>query len=403
MKVRFPTKCWRMLCAIAFWSIFFSSSLLTLAGSDDPLASWKTGVKVSPVSPGPYHSIHAYYTLPPESPDGRWVLFYVSNTPEGYEGEIRIRERTSGKERVLARKVVVEDAHRAACQQWASGGRRVVFHNVLPSGEWVVMAVDVETGKDRLLVRGRQLGFGQPAHDVVPVYGPHWNPGEHRDLELVNVETGAIQSTRLTAEAVKQTYPDWVAKTFGDKPISIFAPMLSPDASRVFFKIATPAGGDYRSTSASIREGLLGYDLKKSALLFAPTKWGHPAWHPNSRDILEVNGRVIDSATGKARTLPNGRGFRGEHPSYSPDGMFVTRDMLADGEPLRGPRGSWAVLVADVHTGSYVSLHQFDNSKGAASWRRCHPHPAFSADGKRVYFNVSDGKWTQLYVAEVGR
>jgi WD40-like Beta Propeller Repeat len=30
-----------------------------------------------------------------------------------------------------------------------------------------------------------------------------------------------------------------------------------------------------------------------------------------------------------------------------------------------------------------------------------HPHPAFSPDGKRLYFNVSAGQWTRLHVAEV--
>ena len=39
-------------------------------------------------------------------------------------------------------------------------------------------------------------------------------------------------------------------------------------------------------------------------------------------------------------------------------------------------------------------------SASANSWRRSHPHPAFSPDGKRLYFNVSSGPWTQLHVAE---
>jgi hypothetical protein len=29
-----------------------------------------------------------------------------------------------------------------------------------------------------------------------------------------------------------------------------------------------------------------------------------------------------------------------------------------------------------------------------------HPHPVFSADGKRIYYNVSDGEFTRLHVAE---
>src|SRR5262245_20610888 len=103
----------------------------------DPLAAWAKA-KVSVVSPGTHHSMHAYFNTCPESPDGRWVLFYASTTVDGHQGEIRIRERASGKETVLARGLAVEDAHRVACQQWVSGGRRVVFHHVLANGQWVV-------------------------------------------------------------------------------------------------------------------------------------------------------------------------------------------------------------------------------------------------------------------------
>lgn len=383
-----------------FVSILVADSA-SVRAADEPLAAWQSGVKVAPVSGPDHHAIHAYFNTSPESPDGRWVLFYASTTAAGHEGEIRIRERATGKEIVLARDVATEDAHRAACQQWVSGGRRVVFHNVLKSGEWVVIAVDIATGKDRLLAKGRQLAFGQPAHDVVPLYGPHWRPGEHRGLELLNVETGAIQETSLTADAVAKAYPEWVSKQFGDKPISVFFPLLSPNLERVMFKVATPAGGDFRSKSASSRHGLLCYDLKKSTFLFQNDKWGHPAWHPDSRHILDVAGRVIDSDTGKVSVIPGCQGFRGEHPSYSPDGLLFTKDALADSAPFSGPKGTWAVVVGDARTGKYVTIQQFDNSKGARSWRVSHPHPIFSPDGKRLYFNVSDGTWTRLHVAEV--
>jgi hypothetical protein len=279
----------------------------------------------------------------------------------------------------------------------------VVFHNVLASGEWVVTTVDIKTGKDRLLARGRQLAFGQPDHDIVPLYGPHWNPGKHRGLELLNVATGEIKETGLTPAVIKAAFPDWVKEQFGEKEISVFFPILAPDLQRVFFKIATPAGGDFRSRLASIRHGLLCYDLKKRQLLPWHGKWGHPSWHPKAREILDVGGKLIDSDTGKTRQLPNQTSLRGSHPSFSPDGKLFTTDVYIEGKPFNGPRGFWAVLVGDVHTGKHVVLHRFDNSKGAQSWRVSHPHPAFSRDGKRIYFNVSDGLWTRLFVAAVFR
>jgi Tol biopolymer transport system component len=363
----------------------------------DPLAPWRTGVTVRPVSAaGDRHTIHSYFGVCPESPDGSRVLLYASTTPEGHEGELVILERATGKERVIARGVAVEDAHRVACQQWISGGKRVAFHDVR-EGRWLVAIVDLDTGKERVLVRDRQLGWGQPHGNVLPVYGRHWNPGDHRDLELVDVETGAVR-TAATASAVKETYRESVSRQFGDREISVFFPILSPDQKRVFFKLATPAGGDFRSPKASVRWGLVCYDLDRSRFLFLRGKWGHPAWHPDSRTIIEPGGVLIDSDDGSVRRIPGLPDFRGSHPSISPDGrLFVTDTML---EGLGGTKGQWGIAVVPMQGGDYAIVHRFDQSQGARSWRRSHPHPSFSPDGRRIYFNVSSTEWTRLFVAE---
>jgi hypothetical protein len=364
----------------------------------DPFAPWNGKVTVEPVAPGMQrHSIHSYFNTSPESPDGRWVLFYTSTTREGHLGEVRIRERSGGKEIVLARNVTTEDAHRAACQQWVSGGKTVVFHD-LRQGHWMVIAVDIATRKQRILARGRMVSWGQPARNLVPVYGPHWDPGAHRDLELVNVDTGGIR-TVVTAAAVRERYPNEVAARFGDKPISIFFPILSPDLKRVVFKLATPSGGDFRSKAASDRETLIGYDMEHSRFLFFRAKWGHPAWHPDSRMMINVPNVLLDSDTGAERAIPDLPRFPGSHPSISPDGRLFATDTTL--EAFGGKKGEWGVVVGRLGGHDYRILHRFDNSHGAASWRVSHPHPVFSPDGKRVYFNVSAGQWTELYVASV--
>lgn len=376
---------------------------LALAAEPGPLAAWKSGVKIAAVSDAEQHTIHSYFNTSPESPDGQRVLFYSSARPDGQLGEIRVRERATGEEIVLADKVSVEDAHRAACQQWLSGGKRVAFHTISDEGQCQVHVADLASRKVQVLARGRLIGFGQPLHDLLPLYGPHWNPREHRGLELLNVETGEIQQTALAPEAIAAAYPDWLAKQWADQSISVFFPLLSPDCSRVLFKLAAPAGGDFRSSQASQREGLIGYDLKNARFLFQQDKWGHPAWHPNSRDVLNTNGRATNSDTGQITLVPGRNRFPGSHPSYSPDGKLFTTDVQLGAEPFDGPAGSWDVIVGDVATGEFVKLHQFDNSQGARSWRVSHPHPVFSPDGQRLYFNVSAGKWTRLFVAEAAK
>lgn len=369
----------------------------SMGGTDDPLAAWREGVQITPVADtATRHTIHTYFNICPESPDGKWVLFFSSTAANGQLGEVRIRDRRTGEEKVLAKDVVTEDAHRVACQQWVANGRRVAFHAEREK-EWVVAVVEVDSGRETILARGRQLCWGQPTADWLPMYGPHWNPGDHRDLELVNVATGEIQ-TRVTAAAVREAYPELTEKSFGDKPASIFFPILSPDLKRVFFKLATAGNGDPRSKQASTRLGLVCYDLEEKKFLYMNANWGHPAWHPNARTIVEAGLVLYDSTTGKGRRVPGLPWFGGGHPSFSPDGRLVVTDTTMD--KLGGNAKDFGVMVADVRGSNYVNLIQFNNSRGAQSWRKSHPHPVFSADGRRIYFNVNSNQWTQLFVAE---
>ncbi|HWA98998.1 MAG TPA: hypothetical protein VG713_10920 [Pirellulales bacterium] len=368
--------------------------------SADSLAPWRTAFRVRTVGPDqPRHTIHSYYLATPESPDGRKVLYYSSAVASGEHGELCILDRATGEETTLVKDIRTEDAHRAACQQWLSGGKRIAFHNVR-DGHWSVSVVDLASADERVVATDRQLAFGQPTGDVLPIYGCHWNPGAHRDLELLDVATGR-STVPVTASAVAQKYGSWLHDEFGDKPISIFFPVLSPDRSRVFFKIAAGSGTDnYRSKGASHRQGLIAFDLDGNDFLFMRSKWGHPAWHPDSRTIIEMGNVLIDSADGAATRIPNMPYLSGSHPSVSPDGKLFVTDGLVDS--VGGPQGQWGVMVGDMRGGAYVVLHRFDNSHGARSWRVSHPHPAFSADGQRIYFNESSGDWTRLHVIEAG-
>jgi hypothetical protein len=264
----------------------------------------------------------------------------------------------------------------------------------------------------------------------VPLYGPHWDPSAHRDLDLLDVESGECR-TVLSAEAVRDTYPELIREEFGalaerpGHPLSIFFPTLSPDLSRVFFKLAAPLGGHYRSAGASKRAMLVCYDLAAGRLLFADRKWGHPAWHPDSQTILDVSHVLIDAASGRRRALRGLPRLPGSHPSWSPDGRLYVSDVNLDRTPDREAAGEWGIALVDSGAGgesdsdsdsssntdegrvesvessdAIAVLHRFDHSQGATSWRPCHPHPVFSADGERIYFCASATRWSTLFVAE---
>lgn len=376
--------------------------------ADSPIAVWQSGIKVHPLTTQPgRHTIHTYYLTCPESPDGSRVLFFASSTPEGERGDLIVLDRATGQETTIARGIDTEDAHRAACQQWISGGRRVAYHDV-KEGRWSVHIVDLDTLTDRKLADDRQLCFGRAVDDWLPIYGCHWKPGEHRDLELLHAGTGEIR-TALTMVEVERAEQDrdrgaWLAKEFGGGATSIFFPNLSPDGTRVFFKLASP-GRDgavnlFKSENASHRQGLFVYDLATRRPLFTTEKWAHPAWHPDSHKLIERGNFFYDlDRQGQIVRLPDLPAMS-NHPSVAPDGKLFVTDGLVDA--VGGPPGHWGVAVGDTRGGQFQVLHRFNNSKGATTWRKNHPHPIFSPDSRRIYFNVNETNWTQLFVAEAG-
>jgi hypothetical protein len=365
---------------------------------DDRLVRWRSGVKISQVSPVPgRHSMHTYFNLSPESPDGQLVLFFVGTAADGQFGDIVIRNRKSGEERTLASNIATEDAHRVACQQWVSGGKNVVYHEFEGSVP-VVKVVDVASGKIRELARGWLCSWGQPQSDLVPIYPPHWkNSGGETDLKMMNVRTGESHVI-ITMPATLAEYGPQIQKTFKGRPITLFFPEMSPNMERVTYKLSTPLSEDFRSDGASFREMLVTYDMKNSKFLFIRDKWGHPDWHPDSRMQLNVPTCIDDTDTGAETDVPGLPVFPGQHPSFSFVGKIFATDTHL--ETFGGAKGWWGVAVADVRGHDYVMLHTFDNSHGATSWRISHPHPAFSPDSKRIYFNVSSTQWTRLFVAE---
>ena len=370
-----------------------------LLPADNPppeLSRWTTAEKKDIAPAQQRHIIHSYFNICPESPDGKYVLYYTSDAANGEKGDIRILERATGKETIIASDITTEDAHRAACQQWSNNGRTVIYHDCR-DGRWFVMAYDLASASTTVLAGDRQLGFGSPTGQWAPVYGCHWNPGPHRNLELINVVTGETR-TPVTAQQVAREYPDYIQEKFQSTDISIFFPVMSQDEKMVFFKIAKPGGGsDFHSWAASKRDGKVVFDLVNGQFVRLIRQWGHPSWIPGRHAIFEKGNFDFDVHSGiSTRHCPSSPS---NHPTVSPsDPVFVT-DAEASKRPYGKP-GDWTITVGSLQEDAFVIVDQFNNTHGAASWRRCHPHPTFSADGHRIYYNVASGPWTRLMVAE---
>lgn len=351
-----------------------------------------------PVLVGGGHALHSYFNACPESPDGRTIVAFVSTQPEGHFGDIVIIDRAAGGRTVLAGGVEADDSHRQAHQQWIDGGSAIVFQNRV-GGRWQVERIDVRNGARRVLLRDRLLGWSQPGAVIVPVYGPHWEPGGHTGLELLDVRTGDV-TPAITLEQVRRAAPAITSAFPADRPLSIFFPVLSPDLSRVFFKLSSPTGAGFRAADASLRQGLIVWSLAEQRCLGHAPNWGHPSWHPDSRTIVNVDNQWLDTDSMTTRTIDFLPRFRGSHPSVSPDHRWLATDTYLSA--FGGEKGRWGVALADLVNRSWCIVHRAPViGGGTTSHRPPHPHPAFSADSRRLYFNVNLGTHTVLHLMDL--
>lgn len=367
-----------------------------LVGDSQRLERWYN-CRIEPVWPArQVHSLHAYFNCCPESPDGQWVVLFVSDQPDAHVGDICIVHRDTGRCVKVDQEVHVEDAHRQAMQQWCANGHYLVYmkhhHN-----RWQVVRVDVKTLEKTVVFEGAQLFCGVPTKNDVPLYAMPWQPGEYRDLMLLDVCTGKVR-TAVTLKQVLTDHASAVKKLFGQQvPDSIAYPVISPDGSRVFFKLSCVGDGQYRSSQASLREGLFVYDLRTISPLGLYPSWGHPAWMPDSKHILRMH-VVIDTDTMQVRSIPWYPQQSNSHASPSPNGQQLVMDVARD--DFTAKEYHWAVVVGDM-TSQWQRVHtDIAPRHGTTSWRPAHPHPVFNADGSRLYFNANMGQWATLNVAQ---
>jgi hypothetical protein len=349
----------------------------------------------------PAHVLHSYFNFSPESPDGRWVLAFVSPQPDAHVGDLCLFARNGSEQRVLARGLEVEDSHRQACQQFIDRGRAVAFHHC-SGGQWLVESVEIDSGQRRVLAQRRQLGFNRPDVPHLLTMPLHWESGgpSDGDLHVIDGEGRVLQAVPLEAirphAARLLERPDLL-----HVPAALAFPLLSPDGARLACKLSLPAGTEMRSMQASQRQGLFVYDLAARQVRGCASHWGHPAWHPDSRRLVTaLNGRLqwCDSDTGELTPWLDTPEFPGSHPSFCPHG----RRLVTDTVRLEDDRQRWDVAWLDLESGAVETLFsQRWQSPATTSWRPAHPHAVFSPDGRRIYFNAMHEGWMRLCVAEV--
>ena len=129
-----------------------------------------------------------------------------------------------------------------------------------------------------------------------------------------------------------------------------------------------------------------------SDLHFCTRFSNHPIWHPTEDRILcnMPEGMCLMDANGKGKQKITyfGKG----HPSYSPDGSIICTDWPGSG------KGCGYVYLIDPRTGKPSKLCRvpfMEEHKPVSG--SCHPHPAWSRDGRSIIFDSNQSGTSQLY------
>lgn len=352
---------------------------------------------VRPLTTDP--AIHTYFDVVPESPDGGHVTWFAFDGKPLTHGRVVVANR-DGSDPVNVTHCR-GNAHCGAHQGWldsdhiffAADGQVQVAHR---SGRVVQRydgAVDtIHQASRRALVHsnGIRKAEGTPPKEQA-CYRIDLTDGTMVDLldraTAFSLIADHVDLTGVDEESMNFQHTKWSPD--GTQWFVVFANEIwrrtHPGVPRV--KVILAAAGD-------------GSDLR-----FVDSFGHHPNWLPDGSGIYAF-------ADGGKKTVVRWGDRGGEpavlarfpaegHPCVSPDSRWITSDTHHWPSPGRG-----AVLLHDLQSGETQTMHETDCP--TVPWQTdhppamvCHPHPVWSADGQRVYFNAVLNEMPQLCVANL--
>jgi len=330
----------------------------------------------------------AYFDLWADSPDGQWIVYWAFKDERPGPGSVMLAS-LDGKEQRVVGQGQRSLSHGGALQQWVGddliayrdegeGGTVTKFASLSGRSEMVV------PGALRMTNPQNTLGL-YPSLDA-DLFGSYAEP---EAVWLMDIQKGESKPL-IRREDVLAVHPllDWLHPN-AHSGFEFWHTKWSWDGTQFFCVFtnmkAAKAGGNTRFIKSILTADADGGNLK-----YLCEFGGHPWWEPRDRFITANEGIRNPLAGGRrsfvaypvdgSDSFPILTPLLGVHPSISPDGTKVLADRFNWPQPGQG-----AILVCDIETGMHECLVSFglpDTSQTGV-----HPHPVWSRDGKRVFFN----------------
>ena len=336
--------------------------------------------KVERIGERPGSAMLSIFDACPESPDGKWICYAYYAALASRKGErvpvkVIIRERATGKERVLAD--AKSSNHNGVNAIWLDA--RTIAFQTLANKTFSVM--DVETGKkivDSMVGELPHKAGGGLLFFSRDISNASDKPGDWGIWEL-NLKTGATRQV-VTQERLYKALKALDPQIKNDR-ITLLHVDPSPDNKRVAAGFRYAVAGQNKPTPILVYFNA----ADGSNIGYLKNRPMHPLWYDNdtfmgiftqNKDYLisryNLAGDRIEKMAGlttHAGASPDRKWFAGETSYYKPEADGHTRVALY----RRGEMKPAAILA------------EWKNP--TLSWSGdAHISCSFSADGQRVYF-----------------
>jgi hypothetical protein len=331
------------------------------------------------ISEGEAFSLHNYFHVCPESPNGERVAYtrYPDGPHDSQSGpaEVIVCDRNGEDQRCVG-KVDRVTQHRGACPTWIDDLRLV--YATKGDGEGSVCVVDVETGNSETYVAG--LDNYSPALNRIYFHGEHEGQPAVSFLDLNSGERHvAVTMDRMAAFAVKHGY--------AFQPEALAHSYISPGGDKIAFRVgrepemiimlADPDGDNLK---------MFGLKMMHWQFFDDTSLFGHDDVFVKDRYMRrwDLSGNILEVLSGP-----------GCHGTISPDRNWVVTEAWYGSDPVpiflyrRGEIEPTATLATSLPPWS----------------TRAHVHPTFSRDGRRVYFNLNtpQNRGSQVMCCDLGQ
>jgi len=340
---------------------------------------------------GELPAIHAYFDLPPESPDGAWVVYFEFTDGVPGPGDL-VLVRPDGSERRVILEGRSGNAHSALTQQWVDANRLAFKEG---QADEVTTILDVRDGGTRDIPGAIRM-LSPDGGRAVTFVGEPDNP-RRRVVCVTDIESGEMTRLFDVQDALAiHPFADRIEQREG---LIFMNAKWAPDGSQFFAVFNNEV---YRRDHPDVIrvKSIVIAGADGSGLRYLKEIGHHPMWSPDGSSITSFDFATEGGQDFIAQPVDSGEPCTileratGVHPTLSADGRRILTDAFYK------DRKEAAILMYDTATGDYETLATF-RSEDTTHETGCHPHPAWSRDESRAYFNAADDGTPHLYAMDL--